>query len=497
MIRACKTQWFALAALLLCMPRTSSTQSLTILHVNDLHGQYLGRASGKSGRAGGMEALFETVRRERNDHSLLLDAGDFQTGTLISRLDDAGAAGGGMVKMMNLLGITASVPGNHEFDKGWENLLRMQTIAGFDLLAANLTKNGALFPGKSCITVKVNGLSVAVVGLVSGNLEKLVFEKYRDSIRIENPTLAARRLVRQLDPETDVIVLLTHQGFREDSLLAFSVPEADVIIGGHSHTALKRPMSVNGVLICQAGSGSEFLGRLDLEILNDRVASHSGRLVQVRSDLKPADPRMRDLAEGYRKRIEDAYGRVIGRLKVAWTPARDRESNVGNFFADVMRERAGTEIAAINSGGIRRGLDRGPVREMDVLEVFPFDNRLVRFLCTGKQLLLMVKTNSRVAFERSGGILQVSGLRYRAKWEGRGEVRILEATVNGEPILPDRTYSIATLDYLVPSNAKGYFGFEPEPVENLGVLVADAAIECIRRHPEIKTKVEGRMRHER
>jgi 5'-nucleotidase / UDP-sugar diphosphatase len=484
------------AIFFLAVVQPAASQNLTILHTNDLHAQYLPLKSGKS-ITGGMEALDALIRRERNGHTILLDAGDFQTGTLVSRLDENGVTGGGMVAMMNLLGVSASVPGNHEFDNGSRNLKAMEAAADFDLLAANLEKDGRPFLEKTHTVVTVGGIRVGIIGLVSGKLDRLVFAEKRGGIEIEDPVTAAGRLVRVLDPMTDLIVLLTHQGFREDSLLAIAVPEADVIVGGHSHTELKRPMRINGVVIAQAGSKSEFLGRLDLEVQNDRVASYSGRLVPVRSAGPSPDHGMHDLVENYRKRIESRYGTVIGRLKAAWTPARNRESNVGDFFADVIRERVGAEIAVINSGGIRKGMPKGSLREMDVYEVYPFDNRLVKFSCSGGQVLQLIRSNAAAAFSGSRGILQVSGLRYRAKKDKLGRIRIAEASVNGGPVLPDRVYSVASVDYLVPTNSKEYFGFEPKSSENLDLFQVDAAIEYIRSHPVIRSRVEGRMKHER
>ena len=176
-------------------------------------------------------------------------------------------------------------------------------------------------------------------------------------------------------------------------------------------------MRINGVVIAQAGSRSEFLGRLDLDVQNDRVASYSGRLLPVRSSAPSPDRRMHDLVEDYRKRIESRYGTVIGSLKTAWSPARNRESNVGDFFADVIRERTGAEIAVINSGGIRKGMPKGALREMDIYEVYPFDNRLVRFQCSGGQVLQLIRSNAAAAFSGSRGIL--AGVRSEVQGETR------------------------------------------------------------------------------
>jgi len=473
----------------------SVAQNLTIFYVNDLHAQYIPLKSGNS-QTGGMEALYELVRRERNDHTLMLDGGDYETGTLLSVLSVDGVRGGGVIRMMNLIGFRASVIGNHEFDNGWQNLKRMQKLANFDILSANLFQEGRLFADKAYAIYTVNGLKVGVIGLSMADLYSMTYPPNLDRIQTEKVIPAARKIVRMIDPKTDLIILLTHQGFKMDSLLAVAVPQADVIVGGHSHTELRRPVRVNGAIIAEAGSRSQNLGRLDLEVRNDRVESFTGRLIPVRDVRIPKNSPMKALVKRYRDQIERQYGKVIGDLEIPWNVSKDQESNVGNFFADVMRTSTGAEFALINSGGIRRGMQKGPIREMDIREIFPFENRLVRFSCTGRELRKLVETNARASFKKSQGILQVSGLRYTVRWDGKG-VEILEATVNGKPVRNDGVYTCVTVDYVAPYNAGQYLGFTPRDTETLDTFLTDAVLLHLRKHPKVRANVEGRMRHVR
>jgi len=84
-----------------------------------------------------------------------------------------------------------------------------------------------------------------------------------------------------LHPQTDLLIALTHQGVDEDSILAMKVQGLDVIVGGHSHTRLKHPKIVNGVLIVQTGSDCENLGVLDLKLEKHHVISYDGSLIQL------------------------------------------------------------------------------------------------------------------------------------------------------------------------------------------------------------------------
>ncbi|MDM7926666.1 MAG: bifunctional UDP-sugar hydrolase/5'-nucleotidase [bacterium] len=472
--------------------RPEQSRRVTILHTNDMHGQYV--PSDRQGGGGGLEALDAVVRSQTDERTLLLDAGDSQTGTLLSRLTVDGAAGGGMVRLMNAIGYRAACPGNHDFDEGWQNLLRLKDVAAFDLLSANLTRDGALLTGKAHAIVNVGGVKTGIIGLTSKELYSLVFPGRLGGIKVKDPAASAREWIRKIDPETDLIVLLTHQGFSEDSLLAMAVPGADVIVGGHSHTPLAGPVRVNGVVICQAGSHTRFLGRLDLDVADDRVVSFSGRLIPVREKTGQAGPQVTALVREYRDTIEEKFGGTIGRLRRAWTVSQDRECNTGDFFADVIRNKTGADFAVLNSGGIRKGLGRGPVKQMDVLEVYPFENRLVRFTCTGRDILTLVRRNASAAY-RKKQILQVSGLSYETRRKSGNRVEITDCRIGGQPVEPAREYTGASVDFIVPGNAKEYMGFEPSESDVIDVTVTGVAVEWIRAHPAVDVRVEGRMKH--
>jgi 5'-nucleotidase / UDP-sugar diphosphatase len=499
---ACRTMGLLIAAAAVLPPEgavfgrtpgeAGGAGTVTILHTNDMHAQYL--PAGRAGDGGGLEALDATVRAQRNGHSLLLDAGDTQTGTLLSRLTVDGALGGGMIRLMNLIGYDACAPGNHDFDEGWQNLIRLSELARFDVLSANLKRDGAPLTGRPFRLFDVGGVRVGVIGLTTADLVGLVAPGRLDGIRVVNPADAAREVIRQIDPETDLIVLLTHEGFAEDSLLALAVPEADVIIGGHSHTPVEKPIRVNGVIICQAGCKTRFLGRLDLDVAGDRVVSFTGRLLPVRAGNGTADTAVTALVSEYRRILDAEYGGIIGRVRKAWTVSRNRECNAGDLFADAVRNRTGTDFAALNTGGIRRGQGKGPLRKMDLLEVYPFENRLVRFSCTGRELLSFIRKNADAAY-RGEEICQISGLRYETEKGGDGKIRITGASIGGKAIEPDRTYSGTAPDYVVPGNARRFLGFEPKDDDMTGVLVTDAAIEWIRQHPSVDVRVDGRMKH--
>ena len=116
---------------------------------------------------------------------------------------------------------------------------------------------------------------------MSNDFHNLVNKNSSAGIRILPTIETIKRLVTQLDSQTDLLIALTHQGVVDDSILAMNVQGLDLIVGGHSHTRLTHPKKVNGVLIVQAGLNCENLGVLDLSVENDLITQYDGGLIQL------------------------------------------------------------------------------------------------------------------------------------------------------------------------------------------------------------------------
>ncbi|MGQ9561406.1 MAG: bifunctional metallophosphatase/5'-nucleotidase [Candidatus Oleimicrobiaceae bacterium] len=492
--------WWALALLVVAWGQASGQEAPTdivILHTNDMHAQFL-PSSSEQGRTqvGGMVALEYFVRRAREEGkpTLVVDAGDYMTGTPVSSMVVHGARGGGMIEMMNLVGYDAATLGNHEFDNGQDNLKKLIALANFDVLCANLWRGDSLFAPLPYKVYKVGPLRVGVVGLILEKLFEEVARRQVEGLRVESIIQAAQRAIDQLDPVTDLIILLTHQGDDEDRTLAQAIRGADVIIGGHSHTRIPNPQKVNGVIVAQTGAYLQSLGRLDLKVAADSVVNFHGRLIPLLVDsVRAPNPQMEELVTSFQKRIDEEYGQVIGHLLNDWRGSRYGESNVGNFVADVMRKAVQADFATINSGGIRKSIKAGPLRKVDIVELLPFANTLVTFTCTGKELLTFLELNAtNVALQR-GGLMQVSGLTCAYKVTG-DRAEVLAASVGGKPINPQATYRGVTVDFVIYGQAERYLGFEPKNPQNTGLVLSEVVMDYIAKYPRVSSKVEGRIK---
>ncbi len=479
-----------------------TTRKITILHTNDIHGAFLpSEATWVQEKPrpliGGFLALNYYVNKLRNaaSTSLLLDAGDLMTGDLICDIEYEHTKGGALIHFMNQIGYEGMTIGNHEFDVSQENLKKLIQLAKFPIFSANLyTTSGQLFAPTDYQIYQKNGLKVGVIGLMTEELFAVLAIEKRAGLAPKPAVATAKKIVDLIDPQTDLIILLSHSGFKEDSLLAEQLNrQVDVIIGGHSHTRLTRPRLVNGILIVQTGSKCRDLGKLELEVAGDTVKSYSGELVPLWiKDIIP-DPKLNLEIEAYRKLIDEKYGQVIGQLESELVRSNDEESNIGNFLADCLREYTKSDFGIINSGGIRKNMSPGPIKIRDVKEILPFENYICSFQCTGAQLLEMIKLNAQRAALKSGGILQVSGILYQWKANSGDDVSIFNAMINGKKIEPQNKYTGATVDFIAVSNAQSHLSFVPTTIFNTSVLFSDAVQELIKQQEVIRIKVEGRI----
>jgi len=471
-------------------------EEITLLHWNDFHSRnltYQVRGTlGETIRMGGMAILkaYLDSLRAVYPNALLLHAGDEFTGSPICAL----TKGLSQIDLLNRLQPDAMALGNHEFDYGREILRQRLREAQFPILSANLRDTSAdtLFAQPYLIR-KVGKVRVGIVGLMTPDLPRLTLPDHVAGLRVEDPIPVMRRYARMLADSADLLIALTHLGWKADSTLAAHVGDIDVIVGGHSHTVLKEPREVNGVIIVQAGSRGRYVGvlRLWVDLERGRVLAYRGWLMETRADRVPPHPGLADRVLHWEKQADRELNVTIGYLKTDWIRRSWKESNIGNWEADVMREFARTDVAFQNSGGIRKDLPAGPITKRDIWEINPFGNHFVVFQVTGQELKAILENNC----DFKGEFLQVSGLRYTYDPKKPVGQRIVEVTVGGHPLDPNGTYTVCTNNYLA-ANAPYALGISlgDRPVQHLSKLDREVFIEAILKQKVVESRVEGRIR---
>ncbi|PTL37848.1 bifunctional metallophosphatase/5'-nucleotidase [Alkalicoccus saliphilus] len=414
---------------------------LDIFHTNDIHGKIdpLGKIS-----------AFINEEAEQADNHLFLDAGDIFSGNAVVDLQD----GEPMVDLLNEMNLDAMAIGNHEFDYGQEAFAAREEQAEFDWLSANTEVVDSSIPiaqPQPYEIYDIDGVEVGVFSLTQAppstrpsGIEGMEFHDYVETAE----------QYEYLEEETDILIALTHIGNSADQHLAENVDFFDVIIGGHSHTRLFEEQMVNGTPVVQAGSDSLFVGHFNLEFDGEEV-SFNDYYLQETDELTEVNEDVQEMIDSYNEEAEEVLQEVIGETNTGlYRDARyERDTSLGNFWTDAMREQVGADIAITNNGGIRANIEPGEITAADIYTVEPFGNALTEINISGADMIDVIEMGLR----DDGGVdLQVSGLEYVYYLNEEGELVDSDVTFDGEAIDEDETYHLVTNNFM----AEGGSGYD-------------------------------------
>lgn len=469
--------WIGLVAVLsLGARRAPERIHVILLHTNDLHGQVQPRKATwldreAPPRIGGLPRLAAYTRQvrqaaaEEGSGVLLVDGGDWFQGTPEGLLEEGRA----FAAALGEVGYDGLTLGNHELDHGLESLEALLATAGLPAVCANIREaEGGARPDwcQPWRVVEVAGLRVALVGLLTP-VTPTITHPDASQLDFQEPAEALAEARAALAGEVDWVLPLTHLGVRDDRRLAKAHPDLPVIVGGHSHTYLKEGIRQGETWILQSGSKASAVGRLDLWFDGE-----TKELVETRYELvdlleEPApehrNARVDELCADLSRRAEASMSAVVGELAEPLERhfRLTHSSPSGNLITDVMRERLDADVAVQNRGGIRCDLAGGEVTRRDLFELLPFGNHLVLLELDGEELLGLLRASVEGTAHTG---LEVSGLTVRwSQGEGAEGPTLVGLEVGGEPVVPGKTYRLATNNFLA-GGGDGYALLEGQPV---------------------------------
>ena len=485
----------------------ASQREIRILHINDFHGfANAYKPYGSDEFQGGLAYLAaraEELRKEKP--ALFLAAGDLVQGNNWANLFQ----GRSSIEVMNAMNPDAMVVGNHEFDFGQSILNERIDEANFPVLGANVLGIGKLRP---YIIKDLDGLSIAVIGVVTGDTPVTTHPRNVTALQFFSPEDTVNKYVQELKDKSDIIVVLSHIGFNADLDLAKKVDGIDVIIGGHSHTKVTKPVIAGNTIIAQAFEHGKALGVLDLTVKNGHVIQAVNRLEPVKPEGKENE-KIAAIVEKYQHQVDAIMNETVGEALIDLDGAnvRLKETNLGNLIADIMRESSGADAAIINGGTIRTSIKKGPVRVSDVYAAVPFDNYIVAIKLTGQQIRDTLEHGVSAIEEGEGRFLQISGLAFKYDRLAPKGSRVRDVLIGGKPMITDKDYKIATNDFLA-AGGDGYKAFgdavkSSKDYEVIGGVMKgdklvysdpgkwlrDVVIDFIRAQKEIAPKIDGRI----
>ena len=509
----------------------------TILQINDVY-KIEGLEGGRVGGLGRVRTLRKRLEAEGRP-VLLLHGGDVLFPSVMSKYLRAQP----MVRVLNLLdGDPAAFDpnliatfGNHEFDDRDPGvLLGRLAQSDFTWLSSNTRyRTVASAPGgpfserlsnvRDTVVRVLQGVRVGLFGLT-------IDTQPRDYVDYDYELPARRaavtRALERLRADGAVaVVALTHQDMEEDVRLAREFPAVGLVVGGHEHFFLERRVGTTAITKADADAKTAVVH--DVRVSPDGKIRDSIRKVAldagVEKDEAVEEEVRRSLAElavavkaQTGRDLQEVVGETESLLEGEEPAVRGRETALGNFLADVIRDRMKTDLGFVNGGAIRinDNIPPGPIVNYDLEGIFYFDNSVVSFEITGMELLELLRTSVAKVHSGHGRFLQVSGIRFRYHVGGTPEepVYTVEASDvsvstrakrDWQPLDPGRVYSAASLDYLWENGyrdgyalfSKGRGGTSPRRLDSGALGWRAVTEEALRALPgrRVTSKIEGRI----
>ena len=480
----------------------------TILHTNDLHGDFLPHEE-NGHMVGGLSRLSGYVKkvREEEENVLYLNAGDMFNGSII----DSEYRGLATVMMLNCMTLDCATIGNHEVDYGVPHIVFVDRCTYFPVVNCNLyvpLMHKRLFD--PFVVLEKGGIRILITGfLTQSALSQTKNDELISSLlEIDEPMDALSKYIRdEADPSktlADMYIVLSHIGYEEDKKFAEELYEhgcsPHLIIGGHSHTLPEDVMIAGDSLVVQAGTGSGQIGRLDLVFDNEskRVTECRWQAVKINEETAPEDPIINKMLDYFVTETDKKYNCIISVLERELThPDRFAETELGNFYCDLLKDATGADIVFLGSGSIRSDKLPQMVKRNDLLVNFPYTNELQTVSMKGSQIrTIWTDILGKVYRRENNPFLQVSRGFEAVYDKDRDALSVLR--LNGEDIRDDALYRVCMQKYSIDNIAK--YGLTIDELKDNGristVATSDRKVleEELANGKAIKDdRVEGRL----
>lgn len=480
----------------------SETQDVVVLFTSDVHcgvDQNFGYV--------GLKSVMDTLEKAGN-RVLLVDNGDSIQGEPLGTL----TKGEANIELMNALGYDVAIPGNHEFDYGMERFLELSKMASFPYISCNFNKKGKLVFDPYIIK-EAGETKIAFVGVTTPiTVTSSTPKHFQDAdgnfiygfLQDETGETLYSAVQQAADDAraagADYVIVLGHMG-NEAATKPYTYADViehtagiDAFLDGHSHDTDKVVMkNKDGGDVIRQACGEKMAGIGWLRISAEDGSTDTGLYTWNNSVSAPAllgiQNEMTAALEHVMSELDVKLAEVVAHSTVELTVndpvatsndepiriIRRAETNLGDLCADALRNQSGADIAFINGGGIRVSIHSGDITMKDILSVFPFGNMLTVVEASGQQILDALEWGSHAVPEENGGFLQVSGLTYEIHtyldstcsqdtdglFTGvTGDYRVKNVMINGEPLNPDKMYSVAAMDYLLLNMGNGFSMFD-------------------------------------
>lgn len=492
---------------------------LVVIHLNDVHGR------AEEGNYNGMgypkvASIINEYRKVLGQENVLyLDAGDNTHGTTFATLEK----GESMIKLSNEMKLNAMTLGNHDFNYGMEQLYKLENLADFKFLTSNVLNKDGNPIGEKYIIKKIRGIKVGIFGLTTPETVYKANPQIVKNLTFSDPIDTAKKITEELKGKgVQFIIAVTHLGddpatkYEWQSIgLAEAVPSINLIVDGHSHTALKDKTVVNGVTIVQTGEYDKNLGivKIDFDelvygekaiypVLLSKAEVENGKDLSVKMELNEKftakdDEKISLLMHNIKERQEKIISEVIGKTPVLLEASRElvrtNETNLGNLVADAILEKSEADIAITSGGSVRSSIGAGDITVGNIISVLPFGNYVVVKELTGKQVWDMFENGFSKYPETDGRFPQFSGAVVTFDPKKPAGKRIEKITLkDGTSLDLNKTYKVASDDYIAVGGDEYNMFINAKTVANYPAL-SEIVIENIKKNGVTNLTTDNRL----
>ncbi|MEA5509564.1 bifunctional metallophosphatase/5'-nucleotidase [Crocosphaera sp. UHCC 0190] len=438
-------------------PALAEIVNITLLQLNDVY--EIEPISG--GKVGGL-ARVATIRKEliqANPNTYTILAGDFVSPSALgtARINNQPLAGQQMIAVLNAMGLDFATFGNHEFDIKLEQLLERIKESKFTWISGNvLTAEKKPFPDVlpyKIITVTRKEGNPVKIGLIGVTLDSnpVNYVTYNDPIE------TAKQQVSQLKDKVDIIVAITHLSLAQDQKLAETIPEIDIILGGHEHENIQqwRGSDFTPVFKADANAKTVYIHQLNYDTDNDKLS--------INSQIKPVtdsiieEEKTAKVAQEWREKgfkafrdngfePEEVIAKTTVELDGLESSVRNHSTDLTDLISQAMLTTVETaDLSIFNGGSIRIDdvLPPGNISQYDIIRILPFGGQIVSVDMKGSLIKQVLEQG--IMNKGSGGFLQ------------HGNVTLNQNTwyIKGEPINLEKIYRVAITDFLMTGKEIG------------------------------------------
>jgi len=453
---------------------STGSAEIIILHTNDMHSKIDNMAK--------LAYLSDSLRK-LHPYVFLVAAGDDFTGNpIVDMLEDKGNP---MINLMNLCGFNATAIGNHEFDMGQELLNKRMDQARFPFISCNIKVEDAILkqPKPYVLLNAGKDITIALLGATELN-DKGIPDTHPSKLTgltFEKP-VAKMKAFAWLKEKYGILIGLTHLGVETDVLLADSMPQLDLIIGGHSHTLIEKPMIRNSVLIVQAGANLKYVGKTTLVVEKGKVKERRDEIIPMKA-LTRSNPGIQTMIDQYNQ--NEAFSKMMGIAE----ESLEGYDQLGSLMTDALTSRLHVDFAFQNMGGIRvYSIPKGNITLKDIYQLDPFNNQVVVFRMNAAEIRSLICNAFNIEKEID---LQVSGMTYTVTIDTNGRcIKVEMADMKGHALDPGRDYTVAMNSYM----SESYRFDHHDPGTATSVTTAQAVIDYLNEVKKVNYKGVKRVK---